>query len=76
MVGVGGEGNLDFAQRFLGGSGVTFTMLWSDTFAAWRHYSVRTSSDFWLLDESGNRAGDGPTPYDPDVVEQMLAKMT
>ena len=76
MIGVGGEGNIDFAQRFLADSGVSFTMLWSDTFAAWRHYSVRTSSDFWLLDESGKRAGDGPAPYDPLVVEQMLAGMT
>ncbi len=76
MVGVGGEGNIDFAQRFLDGSGVTFTMLWSDTFAAWRHYSVGTTSDFWLLDESGNRTGDGPAPYDPVLVERMLAEMT
>ena len=75
MVGVGGEGNLDFAQRFVDGSGVTFTMLWSDTFAAWRHYSVVTSSDFWLLDSGGNRVGDAPVPYDPVSVERILAGM-
>ena len=75
MVGVGGEGNLDFAQRFVDGSGVTFTMLWSDTFAAWRHYSVVTSSDFWLLDSAGNRVSDAPVPYDPVSVERILAGM-
>lgn len=48
-------------------------MLWSDTFEAWRHYSVLTSSDFWLLDRSGNRVGDAPAPYDPALVEQLLA---
>ena len=48
-------------------------MLWSDTFEAWRHYSVVTSSDFWLLDSSGNRVGDAPAPYDPALVEQLLA---
>ena len=70
---MGGEGNIDFAQRFVADSGVTFTMLWSDDFTAWRHYSVTTSSDFWLLDSVGNRIGNGPVAYDPDVVEQLLA---
>ncbi len=75
MVGVGGEGNIDFAQRFVADSGVTFPMLWSDTFAAWRHYSIMLSSDFWLLDEAGNRIGDGPAPYDQAVVEELLADL-
>ena len=47
-------------------------MLWSDSLAAWRHYSVVTSSAFWLLDSAGNRLGDGPGPYDQALVEQML----
>lgn len=51
-------------------------MLWSDTFIAWRHYSVTRSSDFWLLDSSGNRAGEGPAPYDPELVEEMLDGVT
>lgn len=50
-------------------------MLWSDDFGPWRHYSITTTSDFWLLDSAGNRLGDGPAPYDPGVVEQMLADL-
>ena len=76
MIGVGAEGNIDFAQRFPDEYGVTFTMLWSDDFTAWRHYSVVSSSDVWLLDAAGNRIGDMPVPYDPVLVEQMLADLT
>ncbi|MDE0654440.1 MAG: hypothetical protein OXI26_12400 [bacterium] len=64
---------MEYARRFVADFGVTFTMLWSDTFAVWRHYEVMTSSDFWLLDSTGNRVGDAPAAYDPVLVEQLLS---
>ena len=66
---------MEFAQSFVTDTGTTFTMLWNDSFEAWRHYSVFTSSDFLLLDATGNRSGEGPVPFDRALVEELLADL-
>ena len=71
-MGVGAYDDLDYARRFVVDTGVTFTMLWSESVDAWRHYGVHSNSDFLLLDSVGGRIGDGPRPYDYAVVEELL----
>ena len=71
-MGVGAYDGLAYARRFVEDTGVTFTMLWSDSLDAWRHYGVRSNSDFWLLDSVGNRIGDSPRPYDEATVRELL----
>ena len=72
VVGVGTQDDLDYARRFVDDTGITFTMLWSDSAEAWHHYGVYSNSDFWLIDSVGDRVGDSPRPYDGALVEQLL----
>ena len=72
VIGVGAQDDLEYAKRFLDATGVSFTMLWSDSFDSWRHYGVQRNSDFWLIDPEGNRVGDSSRPYDQRAAEEML----
>lgn len=72
VVGIGSQDDLDYAERFVSATGVTFTMLWSDSFDVWRHYGVSRNSDVWLLDAAGNRVGDSSRPYDQGRIEGLL----
>ena len=48
-------------------------MLWDPTSDSWNHYGIRSNSDFWMLDGSGNRLADRFNGLDEDYVEQLLA---
>lgn len=72
VVGVGAQDDLDYAKRFVDTTGVTFTMLWSDSFDSWRHYDIRSNSSLWLIDSGGNRVGDTPLRYQPGHIEDLL----
>ena len=54
--------------------GVTFAALWSESRDAWEHYGMNSTSDFLLLDRSGNRLTEA-APYDENVVEALLADL-
>lgn len=72
VVGLGAFDDLEYARRFVDDTGITFTMLWSDSRTAWQHYGVTAFSSFWLLDRQGRRIGEAPKPYDQTIVEALL----
>ena len=74
-MGVGGIGTLESAREFVASKGVTFTALWSETRDAWDHYGMNSTSDFVLLDRSGNRLTE-TAPYDEKLVEQLLVGLS
>lgn len=76
MVGIGAQDDLAFAERFVAQTGTTFTMLWDPTFDSWGHYGIRSNSDSWMLDRSGNRLGERFNGLDEDYVEEVLAAAT
>lgn len=75
VVGVGGVGTLERAAEFASHTGVTFTLLWTDGWDVWDHYGMQSTSDFILLDRFGNRVTDAAQPYDPALIESLLADL-
>ena len=55
--------------------GFTFTILRDRSPWVTRHYGIRHWSQFWLLDELGNRVGDGPTLFSTSRVDELLAEL-
>lgn len=55
--------------------GTTFTVLWSESPDAWDHYEMDATSDFLLLDRSGNRLMDRTEPFDRVRVESLLEQL-
>ena len=75
VVGIGAQDDLAFAERFLGQTGVTFTMLWSDSFESWNHFGVNRNSSVLLLDAAGNLVDDSASSFDAGRVAQRLADL-
>lgn len=75
-MGIGGRDNLDLAKDFVAETGTTFTMLWSESSDAWRHFAILENSDFWLIDKDGNRIDSSATPYDESHIEAHLASLS
>ncbi len=75
-MGVGAQDDLAYAERFVSGTGVEFTMLWSDSFASWNHFSVRRNSSVLLLDGGGNVIDDRPSDFDPRRIAEQLAGLS
>ena len=75
VVGIGSQDDLAFAERFLGQTGVTFTMLWSDSFESWSHFGVSRNSGILLLDADGNLVDDGVSSFDAGSLLQRLAEL-
>ena len=54
-------------------TGVTFNLLWTDTWDVWDHYGMETTSDFLLLDPFGNRLTESPQPFSLATIEDLLS---
>lgn len=76
VVGIGAQDDLAYAERFLGQTGVTFTMLWSDSFESWNHFGVRRNSSILLLDAAGNLIDDNASSFDAESLSDRLAALT
>ena len=76
VVGIGAQDDLALARDFVASAGTTFTMLWSESVEAWRHFGVQHLSDFWLVDPNGNRIDNISTPFDDSHVTAHLAKLS
>ncbi len=76
VVGIGSQDDLAFAERFLGQTGVTFTMLWSDSFESWNHFGVSRNSAVLLLDSDGNLVDDSAISFDAERLSDRLAALT
>ena len=55
--------------------GTTFTVLWSESREAWKHYEMDATSDFLLLDAFGNRLIERTEPFDRTRVENLLEEL-
>jgi len=60
-------------RAFMAHFGITFTNLRDRYPWVTRHYGIRSWSQFWLLDQLGNRVGDRPTPFSTSRAEELLA---
>ncbi|MYH54881.1 MAG: hypothetical protein F4135_01745 [Acidimicrobiia bacterium] len=69
-------GSYENTQEYLAYTGVTFTLLWTETWEVWDHYGMETTSDFLLLDPEGNRLTERPVPYSEETIENLLTEMT
>ena len=76
VVGIGAQDDLAFAERFLGQTGVTFTMLWSDSLESWNHFGVNRNSSVLLLDAAGNLVDDSASSFDAERLSDRLAALT
>ena len=75
VVGIGAQDDLAHAERFLGQTGVTFTMLWSDSFESWNHFGVSRNSAVLLLDADGNLVDESAARFDPQSIVERLAEL-
>ena len=75
-MGIGTQNDLELARDFVAATGTTFTMLWSESVEAWRHFAVQRESDFWLIDKDGNRINNSSTPYDESHIYDHLAALS
>ena len=74
-MGVGAQDHLAYAERFVSGTGVAFTMLRTDSFASWNHFNIRMNSTVLLLDSGGYVIDDGPRHFDERRIEEQLADL-
>ncbi len=65
-------GTFEDAQGYIAHTGVTFALLWTDTWDVWDHYGMRSTSDFILLDPSGNRVTGSAQPYDEARITTLV----
>ena len=75
VVGIGSQDDLAHAKRFLGQTGVTFTMLWSDSFESWNHFDVSRNSAVLLLDSDGNLVDESAASFDSQSLVERLAEL-
>ena len=75
VVGIGSQDDLTYAKRFLGQTGVTFTMLWSDSFESWNHFDVSRNSAVLLLDSDGNLVDESAASFDSQSLVERLAEL-
>ena len=75
VVGIGSQDDLAYAERFLGQTGVTFTMLWSDSFESWSHFGVSRNSAVLLLDPDGNLVDESAARFDSQGLVERLAEL-
>ena len=76
MVGVGVSGDLASAGEFVADTGVTFTMLWTDSPQTWQQLAIVSTSSMWLLDRHGNRIDNTATVHDESHLDAHLAAMS
>ena len=55
--------------------GITFTNLRDRSPWVTRHYGITIWSQFWLLDQSGNRVGARPALFSITRAEELLAEL-
>ena len=72
IVGVGAQDDFAYAERFVSRTGVTFTMLWSDSFASWNHFNIRRNSSVLLMDGGGNLIDGSPSDFDQRRISEQL----
>ena len=72
-MGIGTQDDLDLARDFVDQTGVTFTMLWSESPESWRQFAIQRNSDFWLIDKDGNRIDNSATLWDESHIDAHLA---
>ena len=75
VVGIGSQDDLAHAKRFLGQTGATFTMLWSDSFESWNHFDVSRNSAVLLLDSDGNLVDESAASFDSQSLVERLAEL-
>ena len=75
VVGLGAKAWIEVAESFVTDTGTSFAMVWSESAEPWRHFGVLDSSSFVLLDSRGIPVGDGPSPYDRALVDQLLDRL-
>ena len=75
VIGIDGQGTSTDVNAFVAHFGITFTILWDRSPWVRNHYGIRYWSQFWLLDELGNRVGDGPTLFSTSRVEELFAEL-
>ena len=75
MIGIGAQDHFGRAKTFVNETGVSFTMLWSDSSAPWQHFSVVAHPRVVLLDKSGKRTGYGPRSFSASSVKSKLDEL-
>ena len=55
--------------------GITFTTLRDGSPWVTKHYGIEYWSQFWLLDQLGNRIGNEPALFSAGRVEELLAEL-
>ena len=75
MIGINAHGTSSHVEFFVEHFGITFTVLRDRSPWVTNHYGIRYWSEFWLLDELGNRIGDSPLLFNTDRVEELLAEL-
>ena len=76
MIGINYLGSSNHIEAFVAHFGITFTILRDlPVPRATRYYGIRYWSEFWLLDEQGDRVGDRRYLFSVSRVEQLLAEL-
>ena len=74
MIGINPEGwnPIGTAQNFVTSKGLTFTNLWDETNAVWRHYAKPSTSNYWLIRKDGTRVGNNASPFSAGKIQRLL----
>jgi len=75
VLGLGGQDDLEFANRFVTSLGLDqtpITMVWDPSFVSWRELGIR-SQPYWVLyDAAGQEVASRPGAVDIAAVQAVL----
>ena len=74
MVGISPRtwNSLSDAKSFVSRYGLTFTNLWDDSNAVWRHYGAPYTSHVMLVDKQGNRVEQATSRFSTSRFQRLV----
>ena len=72
VIGLGTQDDLELARDFVADGGITFTMLWDETFESWVQLGIRGQPTAILFDADGTPLGTWNGFIDEDKVLDLI----
>ncbi|MDH4144645.1 MAG: TlpA family protein disulfide reductase [Acidimicrobiia bacterium] len=72
VIGLGTQDDLERARDFVSDGGITFPMLWDESFASWQALGLRSQPAAALFGADGDVLGAWMGPFDEDEVVELI----
>jgi hypothetical protein len=74
LVGLGTQDDLELARDFVAAGGITFTMLWDQSFRSWIDLNIRSQPAAILYSADGTQLAEWSGPFNEGAVLELIAR--